>query len=51
MQVELTHEASKKQGFYCHHIDIDSATHLERMIELNVCDETKSCSTTSWSNC
>ena len=39
MQVELTHEASKKLGFYCHHIDIDSATHLKRMIELNVGDE------------
>ena len=39
MQVMLTHEASKKLGFYCHHIDIDSATHLKRMIELNVGDE------------
>ena len=39
MQVELTHEASKKPGFYCHRIDIDSATHLKRMIELNVGDE------------
>ena len=39
MQVELNHEASKKLGFYCHHIDIDSATHLKRMIELNVGDE------------
>ncbi|MBU5899398.1 PilZ domain-containing protein, partial [Vibrio cholerae O1] len=39
MQVELTHEASKKLGFYCHHIDIDSATHLKRMIELNVGDD------------
>ncbi|MGL4249946.1 MAG: PilZ domain-containing protein [Aeromonas sp.] len=39
MQVELNHEATKKLGFYCHHIDIDSATHLRRMIELNVGDE------------
>ncbi|MGY3942223.1 PilZ domain-containing protein [Aeromonas tecta] len=39
MQVELTHEASKKLGFYCHHIDIDSASHLKRMIELNVGEE------------
>lgn len=39
MQVLLNHEASKKLGFYCHHIDIDSATHLKRMIELNVGDE------------
>ena len=36
MQVELTHEASKKLGFYCHHIDIDSVSHLKRLIELNV---------------
>ncbi|MFC5706823.1 MULTISPECIES: PilZ domain-containing protein [Aeromonas] len=39
MQVTLTHEASKKLGFYCHHIDIDSASHLKRMIELNVGEE------------
>lgn len=39
MQVELTHEASKKLGFYCHHIDIDSASHLKRMIELNLGEE------------
>ena len=39
MQVELTHVASKKLGFYCHHIDIDSATHLKRMIELNIGEE------------
>ena len=39
MQVELAHEASKKLGFYCHHIDIDSASHLKRMIELNVGEE------------
>ncbi|MGY6039451.1 PilZ domain-containing protein [Aeromonas sp. AE23HZ002T15] len=39
MQVELTHEASKKLGFYCHHIDIDSASHLKRMIQLNVGEE------------
>ncbi|PJG58125.1 PilZ domain-containing protein [Aeromonas cavernicola] len=39
MQVELTHEVSQKLGFHCHHIDIDSATHLKRMIELNIGDE------------
>ena len=49
MQVELTHEASKKLGFYCHHIDIDSATHLKRMIELNI--ERSNCSIASWSSC
>jgi len=38
MQVELNHEASKKLGVYCHHIDIDSVSHLRRLIELNVGD-------------
>ena len=31
--------ASKGLGLQCHHIDIDSATHLKRMIELNVGDD------------
>ncbi|MGL4716416.1 MAG: PilZ domain-containing protein [Aeromonas sp.] len=39
MQVELTHAAGNKLGFYCHHIDIDSATHLKRIVELNLGDE------------
>lgn len=39
MAVELSHEDDQRLGFYCHHIDIDSATHLRRMIELNVGDE------------
>lgn len=36
MEVEPTHEAKDKLGFYCHHIDIDSVSHLKRLIELNV---------------
>lgn len=36
MEVELTHKAAGRLGFYCHHIDIDSVTHLKRLIELNV---------------
>ncbi|MGE6106698.1 PilZ domain-containing protein [Aeromonas sobria] len=39
MEVELSHEEGNRLGFYCHHMDIDSATHLKRMIELNVGDE------------
>ena len=39
MEVEATHLDDKRLGVYCHHIDIDSATHLKRMIELNVGDE------------
>ena len=27
-------------GLFCHHIDIDSITHLRRLIELNLGDET-----------
>lgn len=36
MEVELTHKAKERLGFYCHHIDIDSVSHLKRLIELNV---------------
>ncbi|MGL5287044.1 PilZ domain-containing protein [Aeromonas sp. RU39B] len=39
MECELSHLDDEKLGLYCHHIDIDSATHLRRMIELNVGDE------------
>ena len=36
MEVEPTHKAQNRLGFYCHHIDIDSVSHLKRLIELNV---------------
>lgn len=35
MEVESTHLDEQKLGVYCHHIDIDSASHLRRLIELN----------------
>lgn len=38
MEVESTHLDEQKLGVYCHHIDIDSASHLRRLIELNVGD-------------
>ena len=38
MEVESTHLDDKKLGVYCHHIDIDSASHLRRLIELNAGD-------------
>ena len=39
MRVELVHDTGNKLGFHCPHIDIDSATHLKRMLELNLGDE------------
>ena len=38
MEVESTHLDEQKLGVYCHHIDIDSASHLRRLIELNAGD-------------
>ena len=38
MEVEATHLDDKRLGVYCHHIDIDSVSHLRRLIELNVGD-------------
>ena len=36
MQVHKAHERDNCIGFSCDSIDIDSATHLKRLIELNV---------------
>ena len=36
MEVEPSHVGKQRLGLYCHHIDIDSASHLKRLIELNV---------------
>jgi hypothetical protein len=36
MEVEPTHVNADRVGLKCHNIDIDSVTHLKRMIELNV---------------
>ncbi|MBF8779404.1 PilZ domain-containing protein [Pseudomonas fulva] len=39
MQVELRHQEATRLGFVCKHIDIDSLTHLHRLMELNLADE------------
>lgn len=39
MQVSVAHLHDSHLGLYCHHIDIDSITHLRRLIELNLGDE------------
>ena len=39
MQVRLTHEEAGQLGFVCHHIDLDSISHLRRLAELNLGDE------------
>lgn len=39
MRVRLTHEDPSQLGFVCEHIDLDSISHLRRLIELNVGDQ------------
>ncbi|AGE27489.1 PilZ domain-containing protein [Pseudomonas poae] len=39
MQVRLTHDDHGQLGFVCEHIDLDSISHLRRLIELNLGDE------------
>ncbi|UCJ18237.1 PilZ domain-containing protein [Pseudomonas sp. MM211] len=39
MQVELVHLEERVLGFQCHHIDLDSMSHLRRLVELNLGDE------------
>ncbi|MHC6227513.1 PilZ domain-containing protein [Pseudomonas sp. X10] len=41
MQVELRHEEPGKLGFSCLHIDLDSMSHLHRLVELNLADSTE----------
>ncbi|MEE1890111.1 PilZ domain-containing protein [Pseudomonas carassii] len=41
MQVELRHEEPTRLGFVCLYIDIDSMTHLHRLVELNLADGTE----------
>lgn len=38
MLIELRHEEATKLGFICLKIDINSATHLHRLVELNLAD-------------
>jgi hypothetical protein len=39
MEVVLVHDDHNQLGFNCSHIDVDSISHLRRLIELNLGDE------------
>lgn len=39
MEVQLSHDQDGQLGFVCQHIDIDSISHLRRLIELNLGNE------------
>ncbi len=39
MEVLLAHTRDDMLGFSCHHIDLDSISHLRRLVELNLGDE------------
>lgn len=39
MQVKLTHNENGQLGFVCKAIDLDSISHLRRLIELNLGDQ------------
>jgi len=39
METSVAHTEDNKLGLHCNHIDIDSASHLRRLVELNVGDE------------
>jgi len=38
MQVKMAHHENLQIGFQCENIDLDSITHLRRLVELNVGD-------------
>jgi hypothetical protein len=38
MELRLAHDEERQLGFKCEHIDLDSITHLRRVIELNLGD-------------
>ncbi len=40
MEVSVAHMEPNQVGFECHHIDLDSISHLRRLVELNIGDET-----------
>jgi hypothetical protein len=40
MEVEMTHAEGDLIGLVCRHIDLDSISHLRRLVELNLGDET-----------
>lgn len=39
MEVHVSHVEEDRVGFGCDHLDIDSASHLHRLMELNLGDE------------
>jgi hypothetical protein len=39
MEAELRHDNDGQLGLQCTHIDLDSVTHLRRLVELNLGDE------------
>lgn len=39
MEAKLAHENDQVVGFSCEHIDLDSMTHLKRLVELNLGSE------------
>ncbi|AXO89908.1 PilZ domain-containing protein [Pseudomonas sp. K1(2024)] len=41
MQVELRHEEPERLGFICLYIDLESMSHLHRLVELNLADSTE----------
>lgn len=38
MELTLIHRRDDHAGFHCHHIDLDSAAHLRRLVELHLGD-------------
>ena len=41
MAAALRHQAEHQLGFECRRLDLDSATHLRRLVELNLGDESE----------
>ena len=41
MHVAVVHEVNDEVGLQCNAIDIDSVTHLRRLVELNLGDESQ----------
>lgn len=39
MECVVAHESAEKIGLQCTHIDIDSISHLRRLVELNIGDD------------
>jgi hypothetical protein len=39
MEASVAHIENDHIGFHCHHIDLDSITHLRRIVELNTGNE------------